>query len=56
MLKISKKISTPKQLATSISFKKNKKIGIKIKNIGEKIQNKTIKELNKFINNEYKKT
>ena len=35
-LKVSKKIMTPKQLASSITFNKNKKIGIKIKNIGEK--------------------
>jgi len=43
-------------LASSIIFKKNKKIGIRIKNIGAKILKKTIKELDKFINNEYKKT
>ena len=56
LLKVSKEISTPKQLASSITFKKNKTTGIKIKNIGEKIRKKTINELNKFINNEYKKT
>ena len=56
LLKVSKEIGTPKQLATSITFKKNKTAGIKIKNIGEKIRKKTINELNKFINNEYKKT
>ena len=55
-LKISKKISTPKQLASMIAFKKNKNIGVKIKNIGEKILKKTIKELNYQINNELKKT
>ena len=55
-LKISKKISTPKQLASMIAFKKNKNIGVKIKNIGEKILKKTIKELNYQINNEFKKT
>ena len=55
-LKISKKINTSKQLASSISFKKNKLLGIKIKNIGEKILKKTIKELNNQINNEFKKT
>ena len=54
--KISKKIKTPKQLALSIVFKKNKKTGIKIKNIGEKILKKTIKELDKLITNEFKKT
>ena len=31
-------------------------MGSKIKNIGEKILKKTIKELDKFNNNEYKKT
>ena len=55
-LKISKKISTPEQLASMITFKKNKNIGVKIKNIGEKILKKTIKELNYQINNEFKKT
>ena len=55
-LNVSKQITTPKQLAESLSFKKNKRIGIKIKNIGEKILKKTIKELDKFNNNEYKKT
>ena len=55
-LNISKKISTPKQLASSIVFQKNKKGGEKIKNIGEKILNNTIKELDKLINNEFKKT
>ena len=54
--KISKKISTPKQLASMIIFTKNKKTGIKLKNIGEKILKKTIKELNHQINNEFKKT
>ena len=38
-----------------IAFKKNKNIGVKIKNIGEKILKKTIKELNYQINNEFKK-
>ena len=55
-LKVSKEITTPKQLANSVSFKKNKKMGSKIKNIGEKILKKTIKELDKFNNNEFKKT
>ncbi len=54
--KISKKISTPKQLASAITFKKNKLIGVKIKNIGEKILKKTIKELDYFISDEFKKT
>ena len=55
-LKVSKKIITSKQLASSIIFYKNKKIGVKIKNIGEKILKKTIKELDNLINNEFEKT
>ncbi len=55
-LKISRKIDTPKELASSITFKKNKIIGNKIKNIGQNILKKTIKELNYFIINEFKKT
>ncbi len=55
-LKISKKIHTPKELASSITFKKNKKIGNKIKNIGQNILKKTIKELDYFIIDEFKKT
>ena len=54
--KISKKISTPKQLASAITFKKNKFSGIKIKNIGKKILKKTIQELDYFISDEFKKT
>ncbi len=53
-LKISKKIKTPKELASSIFFKKNKRLGLKIKNIGEKILKKTIKELDYLIINELK--
>ena len=44
------------QLASSINFKKNNVSGLKIKNIGEKILKKTIKELDKLIINEFKKT
>ena len=55
-LKISKKIYAPKKLASSIIFKKNKKMGSKIKNIGEKILQKTINEIDKFIKDEFKKT
>ena len=55
-LKVAKKIKTPKKLASSIIFKKNKITGNKIKNIGENILKKTIKELNKIIFNEFKKT
>ena len=54
--KISKKISSTSDLASSIIFKKNKKNGQKIKNIGEKILKKTINELNNLIINELKKT
>jgi len=55
-LKISKKVYSSKQLSSLIIFKKNKKLGMKIKNIGEKILKKTIKELDYLINNEIKKT
>jgi len=54
--KISKKVNSSKQLASSIVFKKSKNDGVKIKNIGEKILKKTIKELDKYILNEFKKT
>ena len=53
---ISKKITTPKELASSITFRRNKNNGIKIKNIGRIILKKTIKELDNLINNEFKKT
>ena len=56
LYKVSRKINSSKELAQSIVFKKNKTIGIKIKNIGEKILKKTIKELDYLINNEFKKT
>ncbi len=55
-LNISKKIQSPKELASSITFRKNNIIGNKIKNIGQKILKKTIKELDYFIINEFKKT
>ena len=54
--KISKKIYSSKQLASSITFSKNKYIGKRIKKIGVKILKKTIKELNKFLKDEFKKT
>ncbi len=54
--KISKKINSSKELAQSIIFKKNKNIGVKIKNIGKKILKRTIKQLDYLINNEFKKT
>ena len=56
IFKISKKIISPKQLASSIVFKKNKIIGFKIKKIGEKILKNTLKELDCLIKNEFKKT
>ncbi len=55
-LKISKKITSPKEMASSIVFTKNKNVGNKIKNIGVKILKKTIKELDNIIYNEFKKT
>ena len=54
--KVSNKIHSPKELASSITFKKNKNIGRRIKNIGRKILKNTIKEIDKFIINEFKKT
>ncbi len=55
-LKVSKKISSSNELASLIVYKKNKRIGLKIKNIGEKILKKTINELDNLIKNETKKT
>ena len=55
LLGISKKLNS-KELASNIVFKKNKKTGLKIKNIGEKILKKTIKELDKHIFDETEKT
>ena len=55
-LDVSRIVYTPNQLASSITFKKNKNIGIKIKKIGDKILKKTIKELDSLIINEFKKT
>jgi len=54
--KVSNKIHSPKELASSITFKKNKNIAIRIKNIGRKILKNTIKEIDNFIINEFKKT
>ena len=54
--KISKKIRSSSELASSIIFHKNKKNGQKIKNIGEKILKKTIKQLDSLIKNEFEKT
>ena len=55
-LKISKKITTPRELASSIIFKRNKKLGDKIKKIGVKILKETINDLDKLIKNEFNKT
>jgi len=55
-LKISKSITTPRELASAIIFKRNKKLGDKIKKIGVKILKETINDLDKLIKNEFKKT
>ena len=55
-LKISKKIKTSRELASAITFKRNKKLGDKIKKIGVKILKETINDLDKLIKNEFKKT
>ena len=52
---VSKKINSPNELASSIVFKKNKSTGNRIKKIGENILKKTIKDLDKIFNNEFKK-
>ena len=51
-----KKIKTPNELSLSITFNRNKNIGIKLKKMGVKILKKTIKDLDNVINNEFKKT
>ena len=53
---MSKKINTSNELASKIIFKRNKNLGDKIKKIGVKILKKTINDLDKLINNEFKKT
>ena len=55
-LKVSKITSSPNELASLITFKRKHYTAIKLKNIGEKILKKTIKELENFIKNEFKKT
>ena len=55
-LKASKKITSPNELASLIIFKRNMNLGSKIKKIGGKILKETINELDKLINNEFKKT
>ena len=51
-LNISKEIRSPKQLASLISFNKKTLGSVKLKKIGRLIQEKTLKELKPFINNE----
>jgi len=55
-LKASNSIRNTKEIVTNISFQKNKKIGNKIKKKGRIILKRTINEIDKFINNEDKKT
>ena len=55
-LNISKKINSPKELASSIIFKKNKTTALKIKNIGKKVLKKNINQLDYHIKNVSKKT
>ena len=55
-LSVSRTVYSPKQLASSIKFKKKNNTGMKIKKIGDKILKKTIKELDKYILDEFKKT
>ena len=43
------------ELSSSITFNRNKNIGIKLKKMGVKILKKTIKDLDNVINNEFKK-
>ena len=56
LLKVSKKVTSPKKLASLINFKKKKNTGKKVKKIGERILKKTIKEIDNLIINEFKKT
>ena len=55
-LKISKKITSIRQLITAITFKKDMGRALKIKKIGVSILEKTLKELEIYIDNEPKKT
>ena len=54
-LKIAKKITSSKELVSNISFQKNIEKAQKIKKIGRKILKDTIKDLDKLIDNEFKK-
>ncbi len=51
-LNISKEIRSSNKLASLISFNKKKRGGLKLKKIGRLIHEKTLKELQPFINNE----
>ena len=55
-LNISKKVSNYRELASSISFLRNQKIGLKISKIGKIILKNTLKEIDTQIKNEFKKT
>ena len=55
-LRISKKVNNSKELSSQIIFRRNKNQGDKIKKIGVKILKETIKDLDKLIKNEFKKT
>ena len=55
-LNISKKVSNYNELASSISFLRNQKIGLKISKIGKIILKNTLKEIDIQIKNEFKKT
>ena len=55
-LNFSKKIKNYNELVSLIRFKKNRKISVKIRNIGKKILKNTVKELDFQIKNEFKKT
>ena len=55
-LKISKKITSTRQLISAITFKKDMERAFKVKKIGVLILKKAIKELETYINNEPKKT
>ncbi len=55
-LNISKKVANYRELASSISFIRNQKIGLKINKIGKIILKNTLKEVDTQIKNEFKKT
>ena len=55
-LNISRKVSNYHELASSISFLRNQKIGLKISKIGKIILKNTLKEIDTQIKNEFKKT